>query len=210
MFKDRLDYIRQTFAPETEQLKKTRAASLDAISIYPEEGKFLQLLIKLGQVKKIVEIGTLNGYSTQWMADALPDDGHIWTIEKDEKRAAVAATNLSALTLSSVTLLKGDALTLLPTIEPHAPFDMVFIDADKLNYLHYLDWAEKNVRKGGIIVGDNTFLLDAVWKDEAIERVRETARNAMRDFNRRLADPQKYHSIMLPTEEGMTVGVKLF
>ena len=104
----------------------------------------------------------------------------------------------------------GDALDVLPQLSKEGPFDMVFIDADKLNYLRYLDWAEENVRKGGLIVGDNTFLFDAVWRDDPVDRVRQTARDAMRDFNRRLADPQKYCGILLPTQEGMTVALKLF
>lgn len=206
MFKNRLDYIRQTFAPEDDALRRTRESAADAIAVNPEEGKFLQLLIKLGGVTKIVEIGTLAGYSAAWMSRALPPDGRIWTIEKDEKRAAVAKQNLPP----AATLLTGAALGILPTLENEGPFDMVFIDADKLNYDRYLDWAEKNVRKGGIIVGDNTFLFDAVWKDEPVERVRDTARAAVRAFNTRLADPQKYLGVMLPTEEGLTVAVKLF
>ncbi len=210
MFKNRLDYIRQLFAPETDLLKNISLQAQnpdDRISIYPEEGKLLQLLIHLSGARKIVEIGTLNGYSTQWMTTALPEDGHVWTIEKDETRARCAKENL---TPGRTTLLQGDALTVLPTIEQYGPFDLAFIDADKLNYTNYLDWAEKNVRKGGLIIGDNTFLFDAVWKDGPIDRVRETARQAMRDFNRRLADPEKYIGIMLPSEEGMTIGMKLF
>ena len=210
MFKDRLDYIRQLFAPESAGAAKARQSITednDRIIIYPEEGQFLQLLIRLSGAKKIVEIGTLAGYSTTWMAEALPTDGHIYTIEKDDKRAELAQQNLPA---EKVTLLRGDALSVLETLNDKAPFDLVFIDADKLNYLHYLDWAEKHVKKGGLIIGDNTFLFDAVWQQDMPPRVRETARQAMRDFNLRLADPAKYHGIMLPTEEGITVGLKLF
>lgn len=210
MFKDRLDYIRQLFAPESvaaAQARQSITEDNDRIIIYPEEGKFLQLLIRLSGAKKIVEIGTLAGYSTTWMAEALPEDGHIYTIEKDDKRAELALQNLPT---KNITLLRGDALSVLETLNDQAPFDMVFIDADKLNYLHYLDWAEKHVKKGGLIIGDNTFLFDAVWQQDMPPRVRETARQAMRDFNKRLADPTKYHGIMLPTEEGMTIGLKLF
>lgn len=206
MFKNRFDYIRKTFAPEDAALEKIRESATDAIAVNPEEGKFLQVLIKLGNAQKIVEIGTLSGYSATWMSRALPAGGRIWTIEKDEKRASVAKANLPP----AATLLTGPALDILPSIEKDGPFDMVFIDADKLNYERYLDWAEKNVRKGGIIVGDNTLLFDAAWKDEPVERVRDTARAAIRAFNTRLADPQKYLGVMLPTEEGLTVAVKLF
>lgn len=207
---DRFDYIRHLFAPETPALKNIRERTTDKndqISILPEEGKILQLLIRLAGIKTIVEIGTLSGYSTQWMADALPPDGHIYTFEKDLKRAATAKENLHH---PKITLVTGDALETLPTISAKAPFDMVFIDADKLHYTDYLDWAEKHIRKGGLIVGDNTLLFDAVWREALPDRIRQTALLAMRNFNLRLANPAKYTSILLPTAEGMTVAVKNF
>jgi caffeoyl-CoA O-methyltransferase len=206
MFRDRADYIRQTFAPETPALQKARAEG--DISISPETGKLLQTLIRLGGVRKIVEIGTLAGYSALWMAGALPEDGVLVTLEKDSARAGVAKKNVAEN--KKIRLIEGDALETLPALEKDGPFDMIFIDADKLHYVRYLDWAEKNVRKGGLIVGDNTFLFDAVWKDGPVERVRDTARAAMREFNRRLADPEKYTGIMLDTPEGLTIAVKLF
>jgi len=210
MYKDRLDYIRQLFAPETPQLKTVRENTTDKndrISVHPEEGKLLQLLIKLAGVKTVVEIGTLLGYSALWMADALPDDGHIYTFEKDATRAARASTNLRQ---PKITLITGDAVETLASIESRAPFDMVFIDADKLRYLRYLDWAEKHVRAGGLIVGDNTLLFDAVWREAQTSRIRQTALTAMREFNQRLADPAKYTAILLPTAEGMTIALKNF
>lgn len=213
-YKDRLDYIRKTFAPEDQVLLSVRQSITDAndqIFVTPEDGKFLQFLISLCQAKNIVEIGTLGGYSTLWMMKALTEeeDGHIHTIEKDQKRAALARENFKKFDpYKKITLLEGDALEVLPNLS--GPFDMIFIDADKLNYLHYLDWAEKNVRKGGLIVADNTFLNDAVWGDAPIERIRDTARASMREFNARLADPARYQSILLATEAGMTVAVKMF
>ena len=203
-----MDYIRKLFAGETLLQKSIREQTANNISIHPEEGKLLQLLIRLGHVKKIVEIGTFAGYSTLWMANALPPDGHLWTIEKDTERAARARKNLQDQ--ENITLLEGDALSILPDLEKHGPFDMVFIDADKIHYTDYLDWTEIHVRKDGVIVGDNTFLFDAVWKEGDINRVRDTARQSMRAFNLRLADPKKYTSILLPTEEGLTIAVKNF
>ena len=87
---------------------------------------------------------------------------------------------------------------------------MIFIDADKISYLDYLDWAEKYVRKGGVIIGDNSFLFEAVYLEELPEGVRPQTREVMREFNRRLAEPEKYCSIMLPTKEGMTLAIKQF
>jgi predicted O-methyltransferase YrrM len=209
-YQDKLDYIRQVFAPETEALKELRLQTThvnDQISIYPEEGKLLQVLIRLGKIKRIVEIGCLSGYSALWMAAALPPDGEIITIEKDAVRATRAKANL---TDPRIKLMTGDALQVLQSLSAQAPFDMVFIDADKLNYNNYLEWAEKNIRQGGLIVGDNSLLFDAVWMAETPLRVRQTALTAMREFNRRLADPDKYTGILLPTAEGMTIAVKNF
>lgn len=208
MFKDRLDYIRQLFAPETDALRRARESGgpNEKISLNPEEGRLLQVLMRLAGVKTVVEIGTLGGYSALWMAGALADGGHIHTIEKDAGRAATARSNIAGH--PAITLHEGDARQVLKTLS--GPFDMVFIDADKLHYADYLDWAEQNVRKGGLIAGDNTLLFDAAWNDAEIERVRPAAREAMRAFNKRLADPAKYTSILLPTEEGMTIAIKEF
>lgn len=210
-YPDRLSYIRALFAPENDAQQKARESLTgdnDKISIYAEEGKLLQLLIRLSGIKTIVEVGTLGGYAALWMAAALPEGGHLYTIEKDPARAALAKQNTASA--QNITLLEGDAQKVLARIEDKAPFDMIFIDADKLNYVHYLDWAEKHIRKGGLIIGDNSLLFDAVWMEELPPRVRQTALQAMRDFNKRLADPARYHSILLPTQEGMTIAQKLF
>lgn len=210
-FPTRMDYIRALFGTENDTQANARASlhgANDGISIYPEEARLLQLLIRLAAVKTIVEIGTLGGYSALSMAAALPEDGHLWTLEKDPARAANARANTAGD--PRITLIEGDARTSIAQLSPRAPFDMVFIDADKLNYGHYLDWAEEHVRKGGLVIGDNTLLFDAVWMQERPPRVRDTALAAMRDFNRRLADTQKYCGILLPTAEGITIAQKLF
>jgi predicted O-methyltransferase YrrM len=211
VFDSREDYIRALFGHENAAQKSARASltgTHDSISLHAEEARILQLLIRLGNIRKIVEIGTLGGYSALAMAATLPEDGHLWTLEKDPARAALSRQNTA--NEKRITLIEGDARETLQRLEPHAPFDMIFIDADKLNYAHYLDWAEVHVRKGGLIVGDNTLLFDAVWMAERPPRVRDTALAAMRDFNRRLADTDKYHGILLPTAEGMTIAQKLF
>jgi len=210
-YPDKMSYIRALFAPENDTQATARASLTgenDKISIYAEEGKLLQLLMRIAGIKTVVEIGTLGGYAALWMAAALPPDGHLYTIEKDAARATLARANLQAQ--KNISPLEGDARTVLETLSVKGPFDMIFIDADKLNYLHYLDWAEKNIRKGGLVIGDNTLLFDAVWQKELPPRVRQTALEAMRQFNLRLSDPEKYCSLMLPTQEGMTIAQKLF
>ncbi len=211
IFDTRMDYIRALFGHENDAQKSARESltgANDGISIYPEEARLLQMLIRLSGIKTIVEIGTLGGYSALSMAAALPQDGKLWTLEKDAARAARARANTAQDT--RITLIEGDARISLQSLAPQGPFDMIFIDADKLNYEQYLDWAEAHVRKGGLVVGDNTLLFDAVWMAERPPRVRDTALAAMRAFNRRLADPEKYCGILLPTAEGITIAQKLF
>lgn len=207
VFTSRHDYIRQLFAHETPLMQRVRAAAAaeneDNISLYPEEGQLISLLCRMIGAQKIVEIGTFYGYSALWLAST---GAQVWTLEKDAARAARALDFIAEQ--SNITLVAGDALASLNALAAQGPFDAVFIDADKLNYSRYLDWAETHVRRGGLIIGDNTFLFDAVWKDGEIERVRETARLAMRDFNRRLSDSTKYHSIMLATDQGLTIAQK--
>lgn len=209
-----LDYIHSTVIHEPEELKwiKERILATDwPIHISPEEGRLLQLLIRLGGYKKIVEIGTHAGYSTMWMAMALPSDGRIITIERDKNRIRMAReTFLHFETYAAqIALLEGSALEVLETVENQGPFDMIFIDADKLNYLNYLNWAEKNVRKGGLIIGDNTFLSGAVYGEPTTQRISPAALEAIHQFNLRLGDQSQYISVMLPTKEGWTMGLKL-
>ena len=208
----KIKYIRELFAPEDQLLESTRKclSTFDwPINIGAEEGKLLQLLMHLHQTKRAVEVGTHAGYSTLWLARALPEDGFLHTIERDKRRAAMAAKTIAASEVASkIKLHIDDALMALNGISSHGPFDMIFIDADKINYLAYLDWAEQNIRSGGLIIGDNTFLFDAVFLKELPKGVVESTRDIMRKFNQRLADSQKYHSIMLPTKEGITIAIK--
>lgn len=207
VFTSRIDYIRQLFVTETPLMQQVRAAAMaeneDNISLHPEEGQLIALLCRMIDAKKIVEVGTFYGYSALWLAST---GAQVWTLERDAARATRAREFIGHE--HNIHLIEGDARKSLTDLAAQAPFDVVFIDADKLNYTHYLDWAERHVRSGGLIIGDNTFLFDAVWMDGDIERVRETARLAMRDFNRRLSDNTRYDSIMLSTDQGLTIARK--
>jgi predicted O-methyltransferase YrrM len=98
---------------------------------------------------------------------------------------------------------------MLKTIENEGSFDMVFIDADKLNYANYLNWVEGHVRVGGLIIGDNTFLSGAVYGEATTQRISPSALKSVHEFNQRLGDQSRYSSVMLPTKEGWTMGIKL-
>ncbi|MFO0388249.1 MAG: O-methyltransferase [Alphaproteobacteria bacterium] len=209
-----LDYIRKLYAPE-DALQKEINASLAAmnmsIQVGAEEGKLLQFLVKTNNIKTIVEIGTLGGYSAIWMARGLTEGGHIYTLERDPKHAALARGFFEKSDVKDkITLLEGNALDTLSQLSAKAPFDMVFIDADKISYDTYLDWAETNVRKGGLIVGDNTLLFGAAAQDSPPESTAPTTWKNMRSFNERMADTSKYYGLIIPTQEGLSVFVKLF
>lgn len=209
-----LDYIRTLYAPEDTLLARIRAALTDlnrGWQIGAEEGRLLQMLMRLHGAKRVVEVGTLLGYSAIWMARALPEGGHIITLEKDADHARLARGFIAESDVAErITLMEGDANTNLGTLSTEAPFDMLFIDADKPGYNAYLDWAEQNIRQGGLIVADNTLLFGAAWQEKAPEGTAPSTHAAMRRFNARLADRRKYDATMIPTEEGLTVAVKLF
>ncbi|MDG1286176.1 MAG: O-methyltransferase [Rickettsiales bacterium] len=210
-----LDYIRSTFAPEDEVLQEAKARlsahddHLVGIQVGAEEGKLLQFLIKLAGVASIVEIGSLAGYSAVWMARALPQGGVVHAINKDKAHYDLLCETVERSGLNIQPHL-GDANAVLQQLETEAPFDMVFIDADKGGYTGYLDWAEKHVRKGGLIVGDNSLLFGHVIAPIKPEGTSQKAWVAMREFNQRLADESRYESILIPTAEGLTVARKLF
>ena len=134
------------------------AAGLPAISVAPPEGKLLMILALTVGARRILEIGTLGGYSTIWMAKALPADGRLTSLEIDPRNAEVARANVVRAGLDNVVDIRlGPALDTLPKLAAGkaGPFDLVFIDADKGNNTHYLDWALKLTRKGSLIVIDN-------------------------------------------------------
>lgn len=207
------NYIKSVFAPEDEALGQVISSLREDEShmqISPIEGKILHTLVKMINAKKVVELGTLGGYSAIWMARALPEEGKLYAIEIDYKKQNRILDNLKKCNVANkIELTIGKALDILPQLEVHAPFDMVFIDADKVNYLNYLDWAERNIRPGGLIVGDNTFLFGSVYGDNSKDMNPDTVK-VMQEFNARLANPEKYTSIILPTTEGMTIAVKNF
>jgi caffeoyl-CoA O-methyltransferase len=199
-----LEYLVQTHSPNSAALQQAFDApgqnDMPAIMVGPSEGKLLQLLLKLVGAKKVVEIGTLAGYSAIWMAEALPEDGHLWTIEYEPKNAEVAQRNLNAAKLSTkVSVHVGAGLDILPRLEAYGPFDAVFIDADKVNYHHYGRWAAKHTRPGGLLLGDNALLFGELLDDS--ERG-----HAMRSFHEEAR--AFYDTVCITNPDGLLVGVR--
>ena len=161
-FKTVDNYITCLFPSEDNGLEAARQsieeAHLDDMSISANQGRFLHVLAKLCKAKKILELGTFAGYSTIWLARALPSDGRLVTLEHDETLAAIAIDNFIKVGLENLIEVRvGKALELLPKIleEEIGPFDMIFIDADKPPYAEYFQWALRLSLPGTLIVVDN-------------------------------------------------------
>lgn len=211
-----LTYIRNLYANEDILLKNVRNQCLlndRPITINPEEGKLIQTLIKLGNIKNILEIGTLYGYSTIWFVRGIENNGKIITIEKEPENAKIARENFNKLEnnlSNNIEIINGDANEELEKlVQKQLVFDMIFIDADKSSYPNYLNFTDKLLKKYGLIVADNTFLSGAVYNDYLADRIRFKAQKNMRLFNKMLADKTKYQSIMLNTDEGLNIAIKL-
>jgi predicted O-methyltransferase YrrM len=162
-----------------EAVRANADAGLPAIDVAPNQGKFLHLLARIHKAKRILEVGTLGGYSTIWLARALPPDGTLVTLELNPTHAKVAAANINRAGLSSLVDLRvGSALESLANLHAQkaAPFDLIFLDADKPNNPNYLEWAIKLSRPGTVIIGDNVIrdgaILDPKSPDPAVSGTR--------------------------------------
>jgi predicted O-methyltransferase YrrM len=156
------DYIAERLVVEEgalgAALADNAAAGLPAMDVSPAQGKFLALMVAITGAKKVLELGTLGGYSTIWMARALPEDGQLVTLEFDPHHAAVAEANITRAGLADrVEIVVGAAAETLAQVaaDGAGPFDLIFIDADKPNNPIYLDWAVKLSRPGTVIILDN-------------------------------------------------------
>jgi len=176
-------YITDTLIPADPVLDAALAASNDAglpaIAVAPNQGRFLMILAHAIGARLILEMGSLGGYSTIWLARALPADGKLITLEADAKHAEVARANIARAGFADkVELRLGKALDTLPAIaaEGLGPFDLIFIDADKGNYPGYLEWALRLSRPGTLIIGDNVVrdgkVIDAADTDPSVQGVR--------------------------------------
>ncbi|MGH2377310.1 MAG: O-methyltransferase [Candidatus Limnocylindria bacterium] len=174
----------QLIGPDPEQdaaLAASDRAGLLAIQVSAPLGKLLYLLATMTGARRILEVGTLGGYSATWLARALPPDGRLVTLELDRKHADVATANLARAGLASVAEVRvGPAADTLAKLaaEGQGPFDLVFIDADKPGYPTYLEWALKLSRKGTVLVFDNMVrggrIADATSEDESVRATRRT------------------------------------
>lgn len=186
-------------------LQAARTAEMPSISIAPEEGRVMEILLRAIGARNVLEIGALGGYSAICMARALPKDGKLITLERSGKHAAFAREWIRKAGLDQIIEVReGVALELLPKLASEAPFDAVFIDADKENYLNYLDWALRYTRTGGLIIAHNAFWGGRVLQESAPD---DAGIRTMQEFNRRFASEPRLRSTILFGGDGIAVGL---
>lgn len=195
-------YITDLFVPPDpvldEALAASEAAGLPPHNVSANQGKLLLLLAQIQGARTILEIGTLGGYSTIWLARSLPSDGRIITLEADPKHAKVALANITRAGLADIVDIRlGRALDTLPQLaaEGLAPFDLIFIDADKPSNPDYLQWALKLSRRGTLIIADNVVrngaVIDADSEDPSVQGIRR--------FNELLATEARVRATAIQT-----------
>ncbi len=197
-----LDYVNHVHGGHDAALARAFAVpdGVPAIQVSQSDGRLIYVLMRLARARKAVEIGTLAGYSAIHIARGLVPGGHLWSIENDPRHADLARANLAAARLSeTVTVLVGSALETLPRLVDEGPFDVVFIDADKVNYDRYGRWALENLRPGGLVIGDNAYLFGELMDDKPDAR-------SMRAFHELLA--KTCDSVCAPTPDGLAIGIK--
>lgn len=208
-------YIAQLLGTEDGALKSTlktmKKTTMGFANVTANQGKFLQVLARTCNAKKILELGTLGGYSTIWLARVLPADGQLITLELEQVNADIARQNIIKAGLDpQVDIRVGKAIDLLPVLEAGdaGPFDFIFIDADKPPYAEYFEWALKLSRPGTIIVADNVIrdgkVLDKNSKDEKVQGVQR--------FNKMLAENKQVTATIIQTvgskdHDGMAIAV---
>ena len=200
------------FRPEDEVLREIRErsirAGLPAIAVGKFDGLHLEVLARAFAARTAVEIGTLGGYSGVCLLRGMGPTGVLHSFEISEKNAAVARESFrKAGSDKRASVHVGPALEQLRTVEKLGPFDLVFIDADKTGYPAYLAWAAEHLKVGGVVMGDNALGFGVIHKDDHGEDLASIA--ALREFNRELAQGGRFRATMIPTAEGLALGVKV-
>ncbi len=201
------EYVNELFTREDETLRYVRqqtvAHGIPLISLEPNEAKLLQMLVRLCGAERVVEVGTLAGYSGICIARALPAHGKLITIEVSSVHAEVARAHFEYAGLADkVTVMQGAGIEVLPKLAAGGPYDLMFIDADKGNYHNYLAWAAHNLRVGGAVVADNAFWGGAIFNPQTEDD------HAMVAFNRTLAAHPQFDSTIIEVGDGIALGVK--
>jgi len=207
-------YISKTFETDLDVLRKiemnTKAQGLPPIQISPWDARHLQVLMKACQARKVVEFGTLGGYSATAMALALPEDGQIFTFELNPKHAELAKQHFKMAGVDhKIQVLTGPADEKMQQIAHEGPFDFAFIDADKAGYVRYFEWVSEHLKVGGIIAADNTLAWGKITEED-LPKTDEDYKSvqSLRNYNAYVGKRGDFVTTLLPTGEGLTVSVK--
>ncbi len=207
--KEQHDYLAPLY-PESGRMKNSKSLGEEIqkgfLSITFWEGQILNFLSQIIAPKKILEIGTFTGYSIQWLAKSVAPDTKIYTIESDSEHHARATKALNGF--SGIQCLKGPAVEVLNDLKPKAPFDLIFIDANKNAYVEYLDWSTQHISKGGMIIADNVFLGGAVYQPGLETQYSPKQVETMRVFNKKITENPDFVSVILPTFEGLLAAYR--
>ena len=201
------EYVNAKFVREDEVLafvrQQTAEHGLPQINLQPHEGLMVQLFVRMCAARNVVEVGTLAGYSAIWIARALPDDGRLITIDKSSEHCRLARAHIERAGLADkVSVLQGDGRQILRKLAVEAPFDALFVDADKVSYPHYLSWAADNLRCGGIIMAHNAFWGGKILSPESEDDF------GLVNFNQGLAEHPAFESTIIEVGDGLALGVK--
>lgn len=190
-----------TFVGEIEQWTKANSDASRMLS-GTWQGAVLQTLVTMARAKRILEIGMFTGYSALTMAEAMPDDGQLVTIDIDREREAIAKSFFSKSPHGrKISIRIGDAMDVISDLD--GPFDLVFIDADKTNYLNYYEAVMPMIPSGGVIVADNV-----LWSGEVLDAGTEDAR-ALDEFNKRVVDDRRVINALLTVRDGLMIASKI-
>jgi predicted O-methyltransferase YrrM len=205
---DRVDeYIASLFARDDDVLAALREAAdregLPPIAISAVTGRFLQILLSAIKAERVLEVGTLGGYSAIWMARALPSSGRFVTVEVDQRHAEFARRYFVRAGLHDrIDLRIGRALDVLPAFDGER-FDAIFLDADKEPLPTYFEWALRLLRPGGLLIADN-----ALWGGRVLDlEIEDEGTRGVREFNRRLSSDERVLGTIVPVGDGLAVAV---
>lgn len=201
-------YVEQRFAQEDDVLLALRQAlkkhGFPEIQVSPSTGRVLQLLVAASGGTRVLEVGTLGGYSAIWMGRSLARAGRLISLELNPDHAELARDFLARAGLSgSVEVRVGDARELLPMLGPNGSFDVVFLDADKEGYPEYAKEALRLLRPGGLLLADNAF-----WSGRVLEETADDATGGIKAFNEHVARESRLIGTILPVGDGLAVAVK--
>ncbi len=204
-----IKYINDSFAPEDKVLKdilaQQEAAGGPMMNVGPDQGKFLYLLMKMLKPKKVLEIGSYFGYSAVWLARALEEASELLCVERSEKQCQIIKNNLQKAGLDKkTTVYQASGLDAMQKfIDEDQKFDVIFIDADKKNYPNYFKLAAQLLEKDSVLLVDN-----CIWSERILDENPDEQTQAIKEFNKLLAESQDFESTLLTIQDGLCIGIK--